>query len=696
MDPAATPRPSSSFPRRRGPPSALRIHTPVHTPNIALALSDSSAPPSSISSAASDSDSFVYPPPSKGRARNMKKLSLTLPSAQSSTNSLAIPSDSAAPSDAAATQPSTAQNRRRPSVISLPNASTAALLHRKDEDLDGGSPTAPYLDGPIQILPGIWLGSQDNVRDWATLRERGIRSILNVAQEVTTVFDSMNNQPPLRPFMSTPDLSETTSSADPTFYPAHGPSGRPGMHYLKMPWSHGQSNLVTEGFPAAMSFVDRALERGDGVLIHCQCGVSRSATLVIALVMRASAQCSPAVPPEVWALQGMQGAYAFVKEKSRWVGPNMSLIYQLLDYERTFKAGGSPTPSDRSSSIATEEEEWSRRRQAMEEEESENDRESVEVMQEARALDKAMEDRLLARKSSASSVGSSNGIGMGQAWRNRYGSSRKRTGSIASVVTSGSVLSEDLMEEDEEAELLRTGGGFTSSTEPTEDDTSSMSSGDPNSRQTSPCSDVNMHPPSLPTVRLPPPSAPAHKHTFSLPPTPATAIRTTFDISSRTPTKPKARRRPPPLFGTLPPVPSSPVSPSILQVPARTRTESRKPQTPPAFLRKISHGSTKSTSSASTSTSASTSSSIPLSATPSQTLFVFPPSPTNATTLRTPSTMTLTSNSSFPFPLSTPRVSTFRSAAQGGKRRSFIGLGAPATPTVASSRVDARGWVGMS
>lgn len=46
--------------------------------------------------------------------------------------------------------------------------------------------------------------------------------------------------------------------------------------------------------------------------------------MVIALVMRAAAERSTSVPPEVWALKGMQGAYTFVKEKSKWVGPNMS------------------------------------------------------------------------------------------------------------------------------------------------------------------------------------------------------------------------------------------------------------------------------------------------------------------------------------------------------------------------------------
>jgi tyrosine-protein phosphatase len=37
-------------------------------------------------------------------------------------------------------------------------------------------------------------------------------------------------------------------------------------------------------------------------------------------------------------------------------------------------------------------------------------------------------------------------------------------------------------------------------------------------------------------------------------------------------------------------------------------------------------------------------------------------------------------------------VSAFRSQ---GRTKSFIGLGAPPTPTTACSRVDVRGWVGL-
>ena len=49
--------------------------------------------------------------------------------------------------------------------------------------------------------------------------------------------------------------------------------------------------------------------------------MSRSATLVIALVMKKLGM-------------GTHEAYAYVKDRSPWIGPNMSLIYQLTDYGR--------------------------------------------------------------------------------------------------------------------------------------------------------------------------------------------------------------------------------------------------------------------------------------------------------------------------------------------------------------------------
>lgn len=262
---------TTSMPRKKGPPAALRLDTPVE-PQIAQAVGDSSASTSAASSAISEADFFpIRPPSTRPKSfRNMKRLSLTLPT-DDSANLASNPTSAGTQNTSINTSPDDILQKLRPrrlSVASLPTTSINPMLHRKEED---GSPTVPYLDGPIQILPGIWLGSEDNARNWKCLVERRIKSILNVAKEVASPFDSAAAQP-MRPFASTPNLykkaSEPQGPSNSTFYPPHIPSGRPGMHYLKLEWSHGEGDLVYTGFPAAMAFVDAAIDRDEGVLIQ--------------------------------------------------------------------------------------------------------------------------------------------------------------------------------------------------------------------------------------------------------------------------------------------------------------------------------------------------------------------------------------------------------------------------------------------
>ena len=78
---------------------------------------------------------------------------------------------------------------------------------------------------------------------------------------------------------------------------------------------------------------------------------------------------------------------------------------------------------------------------------------AFEMQLEAKALDKAMENRMLARKSHSSE---SSGSCVG--WKGRY-SARERTGSSSSNMPSNSMLSEHLVE-DEEEELSSLGVGF--------------------------------------------------------------------------------------------------------------------------------------------------------------------------------------------------------------------------------------------
>lgn len=265
--------------------------------------------------------------------RNTKKLSLTLPSAHSnvSATSLTLFSDTESHHtvDDPAPPPSAVEPSRKASIPSLANF--YINTRRKGEDEPSGS---PYAAGPVEILPGIWLGSEDNALDWKGLAKKNIRAILNVAKEVNLPSDSDRQA----------SCMQVNGETGEVYYPAA--SGRSPMHYLKLNWSHGQQELVKDGFITAMAFIDSAASRGDGVLIQyvysfvpffklhtfnfqtylsCQCGVSRSATVVIALVMRAAALSLPAMPSEVMALKGtgFSGAYDFVKSKSECIGPNM-------------------------------------------------------------------------------------------------------------------------------------------------------------------------------------------------------------------------------------------------------------------------------------------------------------------------------------------------------------------------------------
>jgi len=355
-----------------------------------------------------------------------------------------------------------------------------------------------------------------------------------------------------------------------------------------------------------------------------------------------------------------------------------SLIYQLLDYERALKSGGinSPTFSDRSSIVAAEEEEWGRRRSMLDNDASdadvEEDRDVAEVSREARALDKAMEDRILARKSSSSSVASS-GLGMGVAWKSRYGG-RGRTGSIASNLTNGSILSEDLVEENEEEELLNVGGGFENDSRES-DATSPDSQFDEESANKLPFTPHTARPP----AQRNPSSGPISTHKF--PRIPASATQATFDVPPlpRARLTMKGRRRPPPL-SILPTVPSSPINAGVVTKSGpsqRTHTHTEPRISAPALL----------PSRQTPPKPAVPPQPLP---TPSQTLFVFPPSP-SALPSAAPSTMILTpSVNTLAFPsMKTPRL---LSRGSRGRPQSFI---AQATPTTAFSRVDVRGWIGM-
>lgn len=62
-----------------------------------------------------------------------------------------------------------------------------------------------------------------------------------------------------------------------------------------------------------------AVTKGKKILVHCQCGVSRSASLIVGYMMR-------------YENLALNDAYAKLKEIAKDISPNMGLIFQLMEW----------------------------------------------------------------------------------------------------------------------------------------------------------------------------------------------------------------------------------------------------------------------------------------------------------------------------------------------------------------------------
>ncbi|KAJ1729724.1 hypothetical protein LPJ61_003386 [Coemansia biformis] len=166
-----------------------------------------------------------------------------------------------------------------------------------------------YSKGPQLIMPYLYLGSERNVAA-AQLRGRGVTSVVNVAQEVGR-----------------------GDGGDVNVGSGHV------VRYRHYRWDHGEAD-VARHFEECFAFIDGARQRHEGVLVHCQLGVSRSASLVIAYAMRTMDM-------------GFATAYDYVRLRAPCISPNLSLISQLCEYGRTLDGPRRARPLLISTTVAT-------------------------------------------------------------------------------------------------------------------------------------------------------------------------------------------------------------------------------------------------------------------------------------------------------------------------------------------------------
>ena len=89
--------------------------------------------------------------------------------------------------------------------------------------------------------------------------------------------------------------------------------------YIHVPWDHN-TNVVND-LAKLCETIDKRIKEEKKVLVHCQQGVSRSASLIVAYGLYKNPELS------------VQDAYDAVKNRSQWIGPNMNLIYQLSEFK---------------------------------------------------------------------------------------------------------------------------------------------------------------------------------------------------------------------------------------------------------------------------------------------------------------------------------------------------------------------------
>jgi dual specificity phosphatase 12 len=148
-----------------------------------------------------------------------------------------------------------------------------------------------------EIFPCLWLGSSEASTDAPLLKSHRITYILTISPSYTT---------PQKDIIST--FPTATPFHDGTFW-------RLVIPVYDLP----TENLLTH-FRTTFTFIHAALQIGGSVLVHCAAGASRSATIVVAYLMRAYK----------WgALQTLKR----IREKRPMVRPNVGFLDQLLIYE---------------------------------------------------------------------------------------------------------------------------------------------------------------------------------------------------------------------------------------------------------------------------------------------------------------------------------------------------------------------------
>uniref|UniRef100_A0A8C6WNE7 Dual specificity protein phosphatase n=1 Tax=Neogobius melanostomus TaxID=47308 RepID=A0A8C6WNE7_9GOBI len=169
-----------------------------------------------------------------------------------------------------------------PQGLSLPLSSS-----RPESAGPGCSPcNTPFMTrfgGPVEILPFLYLGSAYHASRKDMLDMLGITALINVSANCPNHFED-------------------------------------SYLYKSIPVEDNHKADISSWFNEAIEFIDSVRNKGGRVFVHCQAGISRSATICLAYLMRTNRV-------------KLDEAFEFVKQRRSIISPNFSFMGQLLQFE---------------------------------------------------------------------------------------------------------------------------------------------------------------------------------------------------------------------------------------------------------------------------------------------------------------------------------------------------------------------------
>ena len=196
-------------------------------------------------------------------------------------------------------QPTREEARKFDVIINVAREVANPFLAEDEEVGDSKSKGEPkYKDAGVQctILPG-------------EPEPTASTSIMELPSAVSErSFSSALEALPTDDEPATPKASATprTGSGDP--------------EYIHLPWEH--NSKVYDDWLGICELIDSRVKQGKRVLVHCQLGVSRSASLIVAYGIYKNPRLSP------------DEAREQAKKQSRWIDLNMHFMYELGDFKK--------------------------------------------------------------------------------------------------------------------------------------------------------------------------------------------------------------------------------------------------------------------------------------------------------------------------------------------------------------------------